>query len=193
MDVSDCFDDYWKLKHYDSHKLILHSLIQDLGYVRAKPTLPKERLSKIVQRRARGLLCYDRCTHDELKTFIAARNIQLPKSRARAAMDPSSLVTAECVRMIKKLEAEDEKLEFNKFLDLPPELRSRIYELYDAEFALRLKLPTTPPLGRTCRLVREELLPLFSANHTFYINLAQTSEDPVEYREAKRLNYYQAA
>jgi hypothetical protein len=61
------------------------------------------------------------------------------------------------------------------FLDLPPELRNRIYDLVFSEFKLELVLSATqprPPLLRTCRQIRQEASSLYYAR-SFLVTCAE--------------------
>ena len=76
--------------------------------------------------------------------------------------------------MAKVLMAGDDKLSFNKFDVLPPELRERIYGFYISEFPPTLHCPSQPPLAQARRLLRQEFLPVFYAKVTFEIKLASS-------------------
>ncbi|KAK3710077.1 hypothetical protein LTR37_010508 [Vermiconidia calcicola] len=74
---------------------------------------------------------------------------------------------------------------FQKFTDLPPELRQTIYELYVREYgknryeaARIIDNPPLPPLARTCRLLRTEVLPVFYHECTFRIKMCCSNETP---------------
>ena len=73
-------------------------------------------------------------------------------------------------KAIELLLTADDAPEFHKFLALPPEVRLIIYDLYMADFPQTLRNPVQPPLARTCKVVRHELLPAFYKRHTFEIN-----------------------
>ena len=85
--------------------------------------------------------------------------------------------------MIGLLEKGDDDYTFERFLDLPPELRVRVSEFYVAEFAETLKHPTRPPLARTCRLLRQEVSPIFYGNCEFEIHLKQDRRRPNKFAE----------
>lgn len=77
---------------------------------------------------------------------------------------------------ISDLEERDDNEVFTRFLDLPPELRNRVYEYYNAPFSKGLVVPTQPPLARTCRIIRAEVLPVFYATHVFELTLVRTDK-----------------
>ena len=56
--------------------------------------------------------------------------------------------------MIRLLEHANEKLNFEKLMCLPPELRMRAYELYCSAFGEALETPTQLPLARTSQVMR---------------------------------------
>ncbi|KAK4575121.1 hypothetical protein LTR86_000973 [Recurvomyces mirabilis] len=73
--------------------------------------------------------------------------------------------------LISRFEENDQNLVF-RIMDLPLELRRAIGNHYFAAFADRpLHLPTTPPLARTSRQMRHDMLPAFSKTCTFDIRL----------------------
>ncbi|KAI5359876.1 hypothetical protein Slin15195_G117360 [Septoria linicola] len=67
---------------------------------------------------------------------------------------------------------------FHRFLDLPPELRNRIYETYFAEFKTPLYAPSQPPITKVSRQLRAETLAMFYGSSTFRIAfLPSVAED----------------
>ena len=64
-------------------------------------------------------------------------------------------------QLVKKLETADDNIVFSKMVDLPAEPRCRIYDFYVAAFPARLRCPAQPPLAMTCKLLRQEVLPVF--------------------------------
>lgn len=65
-------------------------------------------------------------------------------------------------------------------MELPAELRNRIYEMYFDDLRQPIYAPKQPPLTLTCSLVRKEALPLFFARCCFGIAIPTTApiEDP---------------
>ena len=72
---------------------------------------------------------------------------------------------------MEALEQADKTLAFHRFVELPPELRVRVYEYYVAAFPARISNPTQPPVTRANRLLREECLPIFYTNARFAITM----------------------
>ena len=103
----------------------------------------------------RGFLWYRSCVVKELRQFIRARNIDLPKG---------------CVRkgsLIETLEEADDEVKFTKFFDLPAELRNNIYGQYFERLGDLPQLPHQPPLLLASSAVRAEALPLYYQHSTF--------------------------
>lgn len=110
---------------------------------------------RLNNRKERGLLDYGNCSVNELKDFILSRRIKLPFGKF-----PRATFTY-------VLEKADEERTFNRFLELPRELRDNIYGKYfDALPVLPLKRHQ-PPLTLVSSLIRKESLPLYYSNCTF--------------------------
>ncbi|KAK5701963.1 hypothetical protein LTR97_004781 [Elasticomyces elasticus] len=78
------------------------------------------RLSYLWKRFRGGLLMYQRCSFTELSEFFWQRGLDGPKPRSK-----KSLIAA--------LEKADDQPAFERFLELPPELRAMIYEYAEYE------------------------------------------------------------
>lgn len=67
--------------------------------------------------------------------------------------------------MVKLLERADDEQRFDKFLDLPCELRLMVYEIHleGLELPKGPRSVKPPPVCRASSLLREEALPLFKA------------------------------
>ncbi|EGP82891.1 uncharacterized protein MYCGRDRAFT_97004 [Zymoseptoria tritici IPO323] len=64
--------------------------------------------------------------------------------------------------MIQSPEEADDNITFDKFLNLPPELRERIYNIHLESLELGgLVNLSPPPITRTCQVVRHESLYAF--------------------------------
>ncbi|KAK4922741.1 hypothetical protein LTR49_009929 [Elasticomyces elasticus] len=80
---------------------------------------------------------------------------------------------------------------FHRFLELPPELRTQIFEYYIAPFTLGgLHAPTMPPATRICRQLRHDILPLFFTNCTFDIHFLQTYGRTLRWDDPYSSNLY---
>ncbi|KAF7185340.1 hypothetical protein HII31_13319 [Pseudocercospora fuligena] len=119
----------------------------------------KEKLWDIHCRRQRGLLNYSKYDVEELRGFCTNRGLKLPKAGKNKRQNKNLL--------IKHLDAADDDATFDKFLDLPPELRVIMFEwhfrdiapsdrenYYLAETIIRAQ----PPIARTSPLIRKEAL-----------------------------------
>lgn len=117
-------------------------------------------------RKLRGLLIYEDCTVAELKGFIQARRLRMPKGSARKA------------EFIAVLEAADEQPVFDRFSSLPPELRNRVYAQYVDALPALPTLPHQPPLTLTSSLVRQESLPVYYSRATFAVGICTNAGLP---------------
>lgn len=147
----------------------------------------------------RGLLDYERCTMAELETFIKARRLNLPsedtchipdptntielrntrdrphRSQERAKRLEATRAKAKKAAYIKVLHEADEAIVFDKFFELPPDLRTMVYKEYSDDLS---RLPTTlpelpyqPPLTLASSDLRKEALPSFYERATFVLRL----------------------
>lgn len=159
-------DDYWRLNDYQSTQRT--TLLRDLerkGFT-FRADIRKIELVEMQKRLDCGLLYYEdkRITKAELNRFIENRQLLKPVTSSRKAM-------------ISVLMGADEVLRFNKFDDLPPELRERIYQFYVSSLPSQLFNPTQPPIARACKLFREEVLPVFHSLTTFELRFYLISDD----------------
>lgn len=157
---SSSLDTYWRLSNHDSTSV--KELRKRLRSVGCTPNsrITKEALVEFTHLVERGLLCYDPCTKSELLSFAKARKVEIETNEGRKSL-------------IQKLKDADENATFEKILDLPAELRNHIYEAYLAEFAEQLDCPSQPPLARTSRQMRAEVLPLFYGTKTFRFHVTK--------------------
>ncbi|GIZ43349.1 hypothetical protein CKM354_000658100 [Cercospora kikuchii] len=112
----------------------------------------------------RRQLDYGRCTVAELRTFSVQRGIV--DSRVARKLRSKELVS--------KLHEADDGETFNRFLDLPAELRLYIYELYFESFETQerpLPAPYPIPLAHVSSLLRKEVLPVYYDVCTFEYNV----------------------
>lgn len=109
----------------------------------------RERTIEVLHRFERGLLAYDRSSKSELRVFVRNRGLQdtIPATTLKP-------------KMLALLEAADNAATFDRFLELPPELRLRVYELHFDSFGL-VDIAEQPPIAMVSRIIRREALPLF--------------------------------
>lgn len=159
--------EYWKLVKPDWPTGKDHRpRLQEKRFAIASSSYTAHRMTYLISRCDRGMMSYEKRNKTDLKLFCQARGIKLPfaKGLKKAAL-------------ISLLEGEDEEgTTFRYFLDLPPELRLRIYEHYFSAFENGLVnlqwlgiILQPPPISQVCRLLRQETLPLFEKLYCFTI------------------------
>ena len=92
----------------------------DLGDVEAQPSsnMKKARAMEPEHRRERGLVEYQQCGVNELRSFVLRHGLQgVPKRASKKKCRTA-------------LEAADDQLVFSQFEELPPEIRGLIYEYH---------------------------------------------------------------
>lgn len=150
---------YWKLDPGGPLRAKdLRELLRERNFATLKST-SVARLKTLYIRSQRGLLSYEGLPLHELKRFAAQRAL------------PAVVGQKKTIKVLKaQLEMADEEATFDRFLDLPPELRCLIYafhfESFPSDSAMRYlrhvpRLKRQPPISFSCREVRREALPLF--------------------------------
>ena len=173
---------YWRLNiDYGDGNSISVDKLRAQGYEIDSKKMKTTDLLKLLRRQDRGLLRYEKCSNAELEKITTARKVASIQANVNFEK-PEKWSKLQRELTIQALTEEDEKLCFDKFLDLPPELRTRVYHFYSAEFPHALTLPTKPPLARTCHQLRQEVLPVFYSTHEFKICLARTQSNGVVFR-----------
>ena len=150
---------YWTLACPRSHTIATAKERMPGFHVPSKAK--KARVIQLLRRAERGLLSYDAYGKDTLQGFAKARGLHnaLKKKATRADL-------------IVLLEKADEEATFDRFMDFPPELRVRIYELHFQSFEpLAADMNAMPwqyhvnlaqaPITRVCKAVRQDALTLF--------------------------------
>jgi len=141
-------NEYWQLENYiDTNANGLKRLLAPKGYA-VDGSMTKPELVLLKQRDDCNLINYDKCTEIELRQFATARHIRLGQANDRKAI-------------VKLLIARDHFGTFKKFQHLPAELRNRIYVFYISGMPEVLTRPSLPPLAQTCKLLRDEVRPVF--------------------------------
>ena len=182
MTISNSYDNYWKQQDsYDIlSRIALYNRLLSRGFYKVKASRSKAEFTSILRRHDSGRTCYDKYSDEELVHRV---NIVQP-SRKASLLSDGTLFHAKRLRFIRLLEKnDDDSTIFHRFLDLPAELRNRVYEFYVEDFPRTLKLPTKPPLSRTCRLLCQEVLPIFYANLEFEIHLSQNALSSKKFSE----------
>lgn len=161
-------DQYWRLS-YSNHgkvnrygKAKLQDDLKRIGY-KSYSTLSSASRSELAAfwlHHTLSHVCYDKCSEDEAKKFAIDRKL----IRANSELSRQDITFW--------LIHEDMNPTFSRFEDLPPEIRTIVYEIYMNDFAGKdLERPTQPPLARATRLLRKEALPVFYGKCTFVVYL----------------------
>lgn len=145
--------EYWKLRrHIYTGGTILRDITDSLDaaqYFHHK-SVTKSRALALYVRLQRGLLSYDKYPIEELKRFATDRGLQLPLSRVSRS------------RLIESLELADDDATFDRFDDLPPEIRLDVFDLHFCFLAPTMdSRAMQPPVTLASRTFRHEALPLF--------------------------------
>lgn len=163
-------DTYWRLQLLEpggpfyGERERLRGDLQRAGYKVKAHHLYRD-LAKLWLHHTLEQACYDSCTDDEVRTFAIDRGL----APANAKLSRRTL--------IKRLRDKDMSPSFSRFIDLPPEIRTIVYELYMSDFTGKsLSCPTSTPITRVSRMLRSESLPLFYRTATFMFSF-QTGVD----------------
>lgn len=114
-----------------------------------------------VDRIQRGLRLYYDHTLEDLAAECAARDIPPPPA------GPTKITKAnQKANLIASLDRADESREFHGFLELPPELRQRIY-VYAFSYPDNAHYRQQPAISRTSHQIRKESLPVFYETNRF--------------------------
>ncbi|SMR64016.1 unnamed protein product [Zymoseptoria tritici ST99CH_3D1] len=141
--------DYWKLRKYGFASVVhMKRFLQSVGY-HCNTSHTKSKMTALLARYEQDFLSYSKCTIRELKSFVVQRDLAIESHRKSS--------------MIQSLEEADDNITFDKFLDLPPEVRERIYGNHLDSLNLKgLVNALPPPITRTCKVVRHESLSMRS-------------------------------
>lgn len=165
-------DRYWRLRDIEKPtKAELEAELKQIGHSVFKST-KKAYLSLQADGAKRGALDYHKIKLGELDDFVRARGLSL---RIDSEEDD------EHTTVIKALWRADKRRSFPRFLDLPPELRIRVYEYHFASMPPKLRPCSQPPITKTSKLARGETLPMFYGTFDF--------ELLIDHHETSRLSY----
>lgn len=158
----DKHDDYWRLSYATHDKYpttFLRTILEKAGY-EPKQDMSREALEELIQIKSYRFIGYSKLPKVQLLQYIAQRRIKV-------GGEPTNRDLVEAL-----LEADKDR-KFTKICDLPPELRLRICEFYVSDFNRNKGLccPAQPPLARTNRLFRQDVLPLFYSNCRFHVDI----------------------
>jgi hypothetical protein len=159
---------FWKLDSGGDHpRYFLLEMLEDRRYT--CKSRAKVRIQEHFVRCQRGLLSYEGLPFRELKLFIKQRGIPVTAGKKPSL---SSLKA--------QLAQADDDLTFDRFCDLPPELRQKIFQQYFDSFGqyrdsidcYRFARPACagqPPITMASKQTRREALPLFYSRCEFDI------------------------
>lgn len=107
------------------------------------------RLRELYVRHQRGLLSFESLPLQELRQFATVRGI---------TVDPNAVSTV----VKAQLEKADNEATFDRFTDLPPEVRQIIFRHYYESLlsSIRAVRKYQPPITMVSRMIRQESLPL---------------------------------
>ncbi|UJO24138.1 uncharacterized protein CLAFUR5_13833 [Fulvia fulva] len=130
-----------------------------------KTAATHKRCTVLLNRAERGLMSYEDCTIEELQRFLQQRGF---------AREPPSQHT----RLVRLLEKMDNRAKFERFLELPPELRNAVYGFHLGGLGVLqatkrerdsrsgspvlVKRVVAPPLCLASKQLRQEAMLLFS-------------------------------
>jgi hypothetical protein len=119
-------------------------------------------------RKERKLLAYENCTVTELRGFVKARRLKLPTNSRRTKED-----------YITTLQTADDSPDLSRFFALaPPELREMVYKEYYAALPALPLNPHQPPLVLASSQLRQEALPLYYSECTFFLAIHTSFHQP---------------
>lgn len=159
---------YWELKSYEDLRTAgARDLLRERQFY-APSNARLAHLRELVRRSDRGLLSYEAYSTKLLRRFLEARGINHSTSPDKKAL-------------VATLEQSDDQATFRRFLELPAELRNRIYELHLVNVSLErgrcgrpsdsyLLTPAQPFHSRTSRDIRAEVLAVFYEKCRFLIH-----------------------
>lgn len=150
-------DSYWRLKAPNPSFTVprLKGILESRGYATGQIT-DKKWLQDSLFRADLGLMSYVPYSNDELREFIEARRIA-------ARHDDDGKIRGRRMDLVLLLDCQDQQPDFHRFLDLPAELRNRIYRMYFDSLEEPQLAPSQPPLTVANRQLRSETLPMFYA------------------------------
>lgn len=161
-------DDYWKLEESPQNVSGLRDDLSAGDYTQVPKSATLRALSAEWMRMHWGMLHYDACTTDELKRFVSDRRIQVSIETSSEAQQKQKRAPGRR-QLISALQQHGDGQTFDKFLQLPNELQGLVSEMY-MDFASTLDTPAQPPLARTCRHLRQLVLPIFYSTQRFALS-----------------------
>ncbi|PPJ60619.1 hypothetical protein CBER1_03623 [Cercospora berteroae] len=163
-------ENYWKLVAPKSGAEAKRNL--DSKGISYKKTSSIDRLYELFYRVQRGLLVFDKYSFTELERICVQKHYRLPDGL------PQRKVAAR-KELAQYLEAHDTHNTFDRFLDLPAELRVMIYKFHLHDLEATAENPehlwAQPPITKVNKLIRTETLDLFHNTCDFTFKFRQNS------------------
>ncbi|KXT13530.1 hypothetical protein AC579_4152 [Pseudocercospora musae] len=164
-------DDYWKLQSYSSWTAHRMKESLELRHYAVGKSYSKDKLEEALLRSDCGMQSYADKSHDDLRALIHNRGV-----------DASHVIRGSKVGsrgdLLSLLKTADMNPRFERFSDLPPELRNKVYEHYFSEIRQTLYAPSEPPITRVSRDIRKETIKMYydSCTFVFVLRLPKTSD-----------------
>ncbi|KAM0715351.1 hypothetical protein Q7P37_008849 [Cladosporium fusiforme] len=150
-------DTYWKLGFFEPFTIrSANEYLENRGYPSRKRA-SKATALQAASRCQRQLLPYWLCNLQELRTFCESRSLEPKKNNF------SGCVSA--------LEQADDEATFDRFLQLPAELRNTIYEYHFSDMRTIPEIHRQPPITQVSSQLRKEAQPLFYNCCTFKMTI----------------------
>ena len=162
-------NEYWRWGMPGKHT---REVLKDFLWKRAfyhKKSEKLPRLKVLAERCDRGHLSYETYNVAQLRQFVEARGLKMKStSKANKKQLVQRLETAE-----KLSDTFEDKREFPRFLELPPELRNAVYTFYFNGLKVVPQRFSQPPICKVSRELRVESLGLFYEHATFSISMTR--------------------
>lgn len=169
-------ENYWKLVTPKSGADVRRNL--DSKGISYKKTSSFDRLYELSYRVQQGLLVFDKYSFTELERICVRKHYKLPDNLPKGKVAARKELT-------QYLEARDTHNTFDKFLDLPAELRVMVYKFHLHDLEATAENPehlwAQPPITKVNKLIRTETLDLFHNTCNFTFKFRQNSEDYYEW------------
>jgi hypothetical protein len=154
--------EYWKLDTIHDRKIKnVKNIFKKKNFY--FPSAAKaNKISSLYSRYQLGRPSYAGYDLGDLVGFCQGRGLQQPMQHRSKKELKADLVTV--------LEKADINMTFNRFTDLPAEIRVRIYSIHFDSFPV-LKAPVQPPISQVSHLIRKESLPVFYQECVFFMDV----------------------
>lgn len=163
-DQAGIYHNYWEVPHDSAAAVDQVENVPNEPGAQIASDASAQQLRKHLSPSELGLLEYAHCSDDELRSFLGARGLTMPRNESAAKEHARG-------GLIEALERADDQRTFTTFFLLPRELRNHIYALYFADFKEPLYAPKQPAIACASKQLRAETLKLFYSECTFRLLL----------------------